>query len=161
MTLLPYLLYLFLIGLYRVVLLDLTTIAGVSVNLAALVVLLVTLYKSELTSMWFGFAVGLALGVADPQRMGWHALAMALLALAAFQLRTRLNLESLWARVLLLLGGVFLHNVLILVIAWNSGLIGRLFDWALPGAVYTTVMGWLFFLLKDRRITMRRLRTLF
>jgi len=160
-SLIPYLLYLFFISGYEILLRDHLIVAGVTINLAALMVVAVATYKSELTSMWFGFAVGLVLGASEPRLMGWYTLATATLGLTAFYLRTRLNLDSLKARLILVFGGVLTYNIALLVIHWSNQFLLRVFDTALLGAIYTVLLAWVFFSVKDGRWTMARLRSLF
>ncbi|RME29524.1 MAG: hypothetical protein D6800_02550 [Candidatus Zixiibacteriota bacterium] len=161
MTLIPYLLYLFLIACYEILLRPPLTFAGVSICLAPLLVVTVAVYKSELTSLWFGFAVGLLLGAADPRFMGWLTLSTATLGLMAFYIRTRLNLDSLKARLLLVFGGVFTYNIVLLIIHWSHQFILRVFDTALPDAIYTLLLAWVFFCIKDGRWTLARFKALF
>jgi hypothetical protein len=75
--------------------------------------------------------------------------------------RERLNLESLRAKYLLLLGGLLVHNVAGLIILRVDGFWTLLWASALLGAIYTSIIGWLFFLVKEGRLTFARLRALF
>ncbi|MDH3889850.1 MAG: hypothetical protein OEV49_02100 [candidate division Zixibacteria bacterium] len=158
---LPFVLYLFLMGLHVVVLSGVTAIYTAQINLAALLVLAVAVYKSELVATWFGFAVGLVLASGSPDLVGWHVLWLAGLGLAAYHARERLNLDSLYARLLLIVGGVFLHNILILLTNGGVDFWYQLTAIALPGAVYTALPAWLFFLIKEGRITITKIKALF
>jgi hypothetical protein len=162
MTVLPYILYLFLISLHAVILDDVISIGSAHLNLAAFLVLAVALYKDDVTAAWFGFFVGLvAAAGGPPAHLGWQALLMAVLALVAGYVRERLNLDSLKAKLLLMFGGILVHNVGVLIISRTDGLFLHLATYALTGTVYTTVVAWLFFLVKERRITMARIKALF
>lgn len=162
MRAIPYLLYLFLVGLHMVVLRELTAIYTFELNLPALIVIAVALYKEDVPTTWFGFAVGLVLAAGGPPSMiGWQALWMAVVALSACYVRERLNLDALKAKVLLILGGVLVHNVIVLILGGFDRFFVNLLTVALAGALYTTVLGWLFLLIKERRITYKRVKAWF
>jgi len=158
----PFILYLFLIAADQVMLKEFTAVYSAQINVAALLVLAVAVYKQELVAARFGLAAGLVLAAGHPALMGWQALWLVGLGLLAFHTREQLNLESLYARLLLVLGGVIVHNLLVLVTTsgitefWYS-----LITTVLPGAVYTTLVAWLFFLFKEGRITWAKVRALF
>ena len=157
----PYLAYLFLIAFYQVILLQPMAILGVTVDLAGLIVLLVALYKSELISLWFGFAVGLVIAAGDPRIMGWQALILGALGMGAFHARQRFNLDTMWSRVLIVSAGVIAHLWLSILVEGGNDFLFRAAVYGLPGAVYTVFWGWLFLLVKERRITYQTVRELF
>lgn len=156
-----FILYLFLIAFFEVILRSPLSVQHVYINIAALCVLSVALYKSEMASLWFGAAAGLIWGASNPESVGWHVLALASLGFAANQVRDKLNLESLWAKILLVFAGTLIHNFLSLTVD-PSARFGILFLTAgLGGAIYTTMIASAFFLLKDGWLTTQRLRELF
>ena len=158
----PYLLYLFLIGLHMVVFRELTAVYTFELNLPAFIVIAVALYKEDVPATWFGFVAGLVLAAGGPPSMiGWQALWMAVIALAACYVRERLNLDALKAKVLLILGGVLVHNIVVLILGGFDRFFVNLLTVALAGALYTTVFGWLFLLFKERRITYQRVKAWF
>lgn len=161
MKIIAYFIYLLLIGLHLVILRDVTSLLGVVINLPAALVLLVALYKDEVPVTWFGFAAGLVAAAGIPSQMGWYALIMAILALAARFVRERLNLDSLKAKLLLVLGGVFVHNLAGLIVSRTDGLPMLVATSALTGAVYTTVIAWLFFLFKEGKLTVEKIKSIF
>jgi rod shape-determining protein MreD len=158
----PFILYLLLIALHEVFLRDITAIWTAKINLAALMVLVVAVYKPELVAIWFGFVAGLVLAGGSSDLLGWHTLWLAALGYVGFHTRAKLNLDSLYARLLLVLGGLLVHNILLLITSfltvdfWYS-----LVTAALPGAIYTTLLAWLFFLIKEGRITWAKIKALF
>lgn len=159
---LPFLLYLWLVALHQVILDDAISIFGVvSINLPALVVLLVGLYKSELDACWFGFMVGLVAYAGTPSMMGWHALVMAIMGYLTFHSRAKINLESLYSKLLLVLGGVIVHNVVVLVMAGSDGVFYLLATRVISGAVYTAIVAWIFFLFKEGKITFQKFKAIF
>ncbi len=161
MRLLPYLIYLLLIAMHQVFLQDLTAIVGVRIDLAALIVMAVALYKSEVVTLWFGLAAGVVMAVSSPDTLGWHGLFMALLGVTAYHLREKLNLDFFYSKVLFMLGGLTVHTIGSVVIDGGGGLLMRLAVNALPDALYTTVVALLFLLVKDGVITFRKFKSIF
>ncbi len=163
MRVLPFLLYLWLIGMHEVFLRDALSIYGVTINLTALAVLLVSLYKSELTAAWFGFVAGLVgfAGLPQTGMLGWQALLLALVGLVAYNVRQQFNLESLYSRLLLVSAGILIHNTLLLILSPWDGFFLLFLTKALPGAVYTAIIAWLFFLIKGRRLTTEKFKSNF
>lgn len=161
MKVIPYILYLLLVGAHTVVLRDVTSFYGLTLNLPALVVFLVALYKKDTLAAWFGFLVGLVAFAGLPDRFGWHALVLAILAFVACSIKERLNLDSFKARILLVAGGVLVHTVIVLLInqVMDSLLLTILL--IIAGTAYTTFVAWLFFLFKERVITVKKIRSIF
>jgi len=161
MRLIPYILYLLLVAFYEVILRDLTSIYGVLLGLPVLLVLMVALYKSELIAMWFGFAVGLVTSVSVPELAGWHALVTAMLGVATFHVRERLNLESLVSKLLLIFGGALVYNVLMVLINGPDSFLYTIWANVLPGTGYTTVVAWVLFLFSEGRVTPQKIKAMF
>jgi len=159
--LIPFLLYLWLVALHQVILSDAISILGVSVNLPVLLVLLVGLYKSELGACWFGFVVGLVAYTGTTTALGWHALVMAVIGFLTFHSRARVNLESIFSKLLLVFVGIVIHNIFVLLMTGGDGLLYQLFTRALPGALYTTLFAWVFFLFKEGKVTYQKFKAIF
>ena len=159
MNILVYFLYLVLIAAFEVLGRPLTTFWGVSVNLPVLIVLSVAWTKPELTGVWFGFWAGLVMAAGTPLVMGWQVLAMAFVAWGAFHARERLNVDSLLARLSVMFAGVLLHNALTLLITQSEAFLYQLWRTALTGAVYTSLLAYLFFRLREGSPGGRRLGT--
>ena len=160
MKLIPVFIYLLFLGLYQVIFRDLIDIYGVTINLAAFLVLAVALYKSEVMTMWFGFLTGLVLSAGNPNLLGWQALVLALLGIAAYNIKERLNLDSLYTKLLLIFGGVLVHNIISLIIESDP----RFYLlWAniLFGAIYTSLLALFFFWFKEGYITLRKIKSIF
>jgi rod shape-determining protein MreD len=157
----PFLLYLWLVSLHQVLLGEAVTIYGVGINLPALVVLLVGLHKSELDACWFGFMVGLVAYVGTDNMTGWHALVMTLIGYLAYHARSRVNLESLWSRLLLVFAGVAVHNIVMLAMGRSDAVLFLLVTRALTGALYTTIIAWIFFLFSEGKITFQKFKAIF
>jgi rod shape-determining protein MreD len=160
MKVIPYILYLLLIAFHEVLLRNLTSIQGVTLNLPAIVVLTVALYRSELTAVWFGFVVGVVMSAGNPEVMGYNALVLSVLAIVAFHARERLNLDSFAAKLILLIGGVLIHNIVTILVNQQPEFVYQLWRLALPGTVYTGVVASIFLSLLEGRTTGRRMHSL-
>ena len=158
---LPFVLYLLLAGMHIVVIDNATVIYTARINLVAMMVLTVAIYKPELVAVWFGFVMGLVLAASSPDLIGWHVLWLAGLGFVGYHTREKLNLDSLYAKLLLIVAGVLLHNILILLTNGATDFWYQLAVGALPGAVYTALPAWLFFLFKEGRITLAKIKALF
>jgi hypothetical protein len=86
---------------------------------------------------------------------------LAFVGLTAFHVRERLNLDSLLAKLLLMFGGIFFHNIAVLIIDQAGGFLYLLGANALPGAVYTSLLALLFFGFKEGLFTYQRLKAIF
>lgn len=161
MRILPYILYLFLIAFFEVILKNLTSIYGVSINLTALIVMLVAIYKSEVISLWFGFVAGLVMAAGAVEFHVLPALITSGLGLAAFHAWRRLNFESVYSKLLVVFIGTFLHYLLLLLVEGGASFFYVVLIKALPGAIYTTVIAYFFFLIVEGRISYQKIKSLF
>lgn len=161
MRAIPYIFYLLLIACHEVLLRNMTSIQGVTLNLPAIIVLTVALYRSELAAVWFGFIVGVVMSAGNPEVMGWNALVLSVLALVAFHARERLNLDSFAAKLILLIGGVLIHNVVTILVNQQPEFLYQLWRLALTGTVYTGLVATIFLSLLEGRTSGRRVHSLF
>jgi len=161
MKFIPYILYLYLLGLHYVILSDITSIYGATIDLAALIVSLVALYKSELTALMFGLAAAIVIGAMNLSIMPWEMFLLGSISLVVHQCSFRLNLESVTSRLLLLGVIIFIHKGVIALVLAPSDILYLLLRTILTGTVYTLILGWLFFAYKDGRISWGRIKELF
>ncbi|HOP07871.1 MAG TPA: hypothetical protein PLF13_11345 [candidate division Zixibacteria bacterium] len=162
MRVLPFLSYLLLLSLHCVITADLTSIYTASIDLAALLTLIVALYKGEFTALWFGFVAGLFGAAAGPAyTLGWQALVLAGIGLVGYHVRGRLNLDSLLARLGFIGGGVLLHCIASILIDGGYDFFYQLGVRAIPSMIYTVIVAWLFFLFKEKRITFQKIKALY
>lgn len=159
--LIPYILYLMLLGAHHVLLIDPTRIGNAWIDLAALMVIAVAIYKTEDIAVWFAFFAGLVAFAAGPEKIGFHALALVAVAIITVQLRERLNLASMWSKLYLMLGGVFVHAVLVVLIARPGRFSHEIWSEVPLVAVYTTAIAWVFFLFKEGHLTWTRIKSIF
>lgn len=161
MKLIPYFVFFIIIGFHQVIFKDITSIYGINLNITAIIVLNIAIVKSELTATWFGFFAGLVLAANVPMNFGWHALAMAIIGLTAFHIREKLNLDSTRAKLLLMFGGILIHNIIVLLIDQPSGFFFLLLFSAIPGAIYSIILAALIFAIKDKRITFAKIKEIY
>jgi len=164
MRYLPYLLYLLLIAFYRTNLIGLFSIGPIEIYLTALIVLLVALNKDYLVALWFSFAAGFIYDAPDPSHLGVHMIILILLSLAASYAKERLNLDSITSRLLLVLSGLFVYSlpyILIYATSGTSEFFRLLIQVAIPSALYTTALGWLYFMFQTGRLSYARLKSIF
>lgn len=163
MHFIPYLFYLLLIACYRTNLIGLLSIGAIEIYLTALIVLLVALNKDYLTTLWFAFAAGLIYDAPDPSHLGVQMLILILLGLAASHAKESLNLDSIKSRLLLLLAGLFLYSLPYTLIYATSGtaeFFRLLIRVAIPSALYSTVLGWFYFMFQTGRLSYARLKSI-
>ncbi len=165
MSVIPYILYLYLLGFHVTILSDLTSIFGVTIDLAALMVCLIAIYKSELTALWFAIAaaviVGTWAGAPNLANIPWEMLFLGGLALAVRHLSVRLNLDSTASKLLLLAGGLLFHRLALTLVISQADFFTLLYRYIIPSVLYTWCLGWLYFLYHDGRITWAKFKALF
>ena len=158
---LPYILYLWLIGLHQVILSDLTVILGVNINIVMLIVVIVALFKSEINTLWFSFFAGLVGYAGNVGSLGWYVLFTMIVAMCVYYIKIRMNLESMKTKVLFLIGGVLAHNIFLLILSDIDNFLIFFIKQALLGALYTMFIGWVFFLIKEENLTYKKIRSIF
>ena len=161
MKVIPYLLYLFLITFHSVILSDIISILGVRLNLLILIVVIIGLFKSETEAVWFGLAAGIIVGANRLDLMPWEVLVITIIAVAVKQVSSRINLESFASKVVVLASSVFLHGIIISLIISTEEFFFVLVSYILPGTAYTVLIGLIFFLIKDGRISRQKIKALF
>lgn len=161
MSIMPYILYLYLLGFHVTIFSDVSSIYGVTIDLAALMVCLVAIYKSELTALWFALAAAIVVGAMRLEMMPWELLFLGILAVIVKHLSIRVNLESLASRLLLLAGGILFHKLAVSLTVSSAGFFMMLYRYIIPGVFYTWVLGWVYFMYRDGRITWTKFKALF
>lgn len=157
----PYLIYLWLIALHNVFLADLTSIFGIKINLTILIILLVTVFKAEIDILWFSFVAALVAYAGMNEMLAIYILLTTGLAITAYHLKERMNLEATPAKLLFVLSGVVIHNIILLILSGLDNFFILLVKQGLLGSVYTSIIAWVFFMAKEKRITFRKLRSIF
>ena len=161
MKVIPYILYLYILALHETILSDLLSIYGAAIDLAVLMVVLIALYKSELTTLWFAVCAAVIAGTVRPDMMTWQMLALVVPAMVVSRVSARVNLESLSSRLLILGGFLLIHESVISFLLSHDGPLFVIYRLILPSAVYSLLVGWIFFLIIDGRITWQKVKALF
>lgn len=161
MKILPYLLYLFLITFHLIILSDIISILGARLNVLMLIIVMIGLFKSETEGVWFGLAAGVIVGAARLDIMAWEVLLITFIAVAVKQVSSRINLDSLASKVVVLASAVFLHEVVISLIIFTDKIFFILIRYILPSTAYTVLVGLILFLIKDGRISRQKIKALF
>jgi len=156
-----YLLYLVLIAFHEVILRGATSIAGVSINLPAIIVFSVALHRSEAETVWFAFIAAMVMSAGNPLGMGYQALTMVLISLAIYHAREQLNVESMVTRLAMLIVGVLIHNSLLLAFTRPSDFWYQMWRFSLTGTIYTGAVAYLIYTLTLGRFSRRRSGALF
>lgn len=156
----PYLLYLFLIAFYRTILADFLSIGPVEILLVALIVIMVALDKDYLTSLWFGFAAGLIYDAPDPAHFGVHMVLLSFLGILTVRAKERFNLESRVGRVLLIAAGLFVYAIPYVLIYDSGGgdFLRLLLRSVIPSVLYTSLIAWIFFVIKYNAVSRKKLK---
>lgn len=156
-----YLLYLILIAFHQVILRGATSIAGVSINLPAIIVFSVALHRSEAEAVWFALAAALVTSAGTPLSMGYQVLAMVLISLAIYHAREQLNAEALVTKLTMLIAGVLTHNILMLAFARPSDFWFQVLRFGLTGTIYTGAIAYLIYTIVLGRSSGRRSGAIF
>ncbi|PWB67670.1 hypothetical protein C3F09_13060 [candidate division GN15 bacterium] len=151
-----YLLYLVLIAFHEVIFRGATSIAGVSINLPAIIVFSVALFRSEAETVWFALAAALVMSAGTPLSMGFQVLAMVLISLAIYHAREQLNVEALVTQLAMLIVGVLIHNSLTLAFTKPSDFWFQMARFTLPGTIYTGAVAYLIYTVIIGRFSSRR-----
>lgn len=161
MSIIPYIIYLYLLGFHVTIFSDVSSVFGITIDLAGLMVCLVAIYKSQLAALWFAIAAAMVTGAMQLDLMPWEMLFLGILAIGVKQLSNRVNLESLASRLLLLAMGVIFHKLAISLAVSTADFLVMLYRYILPGTIYTWVLGIIYFLYRDGHITWAKFKALF
>ncbi len=159
--LVPYILYCFLIGFHQIILRDVTAVYSFQMNLPAMIVVLIAMQKTEITSVWFGFTAGIIVAAVSPELMGWHALFLSVIAYLTFYLSEHMNLDSFYTRISILFGGILLHTAFTEIMLQPEAFLGLLFSSILPDTIYTTIVASIYYLIKNEKLSIKKLKESF
>jgi hypothetical protein len=161
MRAIPYILYIYLITFHETILVEGISIFGISIDPYVLLVALVGLYKTDLEAFWFAFAVGIVAGSVRLDLMPYQVLVLTAIGVAVNELSVRINLDSVASRIIILAGAVIVHKSIMTLLISADQFPYMLVRYIVPGAAYTMLAGFLFFMIKDGRVTWQRIKTLF
>lgn len=157
----PYIVYLVLIGFHQELTGSLLAIGRTHLDLTALLVSLVALYKEDREAVWFAFAAAIVFSAEKSPWIGLHALVLTLTAMTISRIKFRLNLASQHARLLVVIGAVLIHETLVAYWWGREEFYWEFLTTALPSTAYTSVWAWLFFKIKDGQLTWTRIKEMF
>jgi len=159
--LLPYVFYLFLIGFHQTLVGDWLAVWGADLASGALAIMLVAIYKPQTVAVWFAAAVVILSTSGDSNAAAITMVVAASLAAGAEYFKSRLNLESMAARLAVVFVGCLILETANAILFSSSGFVFSWFRFTLPSVAYTTLWGLLFFMFKDGVISRARIGRLF
>ncbi len=161
MKIIPYIIYLYILAFHYAILSDLISIYGVTIDLAVLMVTFVAIYKDELTAFWFAIAVGIVAGTLRLDLMPWEILFLTGFAVLIKHISTRVNLSAITARMIILAAFLIVHGTLVMLLISGESFLFIMYRYILPGTAYSLIPGWIFFLIKDDRLTWNEIKAQF
>jgi hypothetical protein len=161
LKLLPYLIYLFLISMFQILLEEPLSIGTAHLALAPLIIALVAIYKSQVVAIWFGASAAFVVNTGAPEGAAAGMIVAALIAIGANYFKSRLNLDSLPAKVAVVSAGCLLFEIARVTFISTSDVFHIYLVDTLQSTAYTAVVAYVFFLFKDRYISYERVREVF
>lgn len=163
-NMIPYAVYLFAIAFFRPQEHHIFSIFGAEIFVAPLIIIILSLNKSASLALWFGAIAGLVYDSYDPSHMGVHLLLLAGLGLAASVFKTQFNLDSIKNRMIFIMAGLLLYSIPYVLIYKTSGTSEFIFGFltvSLPGAIYSALVGGLFFLMSSDLLSFKKIKAMF
>jgi cell shape-determining protein MreD len=131
---------------FNSILVDVTSIYGVNIDLAMILVTVAALYFGESLSIWFAILLGIVSSTQRLEIMPWEMMIFVGIAIGVNQISARLNFESIASKLILLTAALIAHNILLTSILSFENLTYSLVRYILPGVVYSLIPGWIFFM---------------
>jgi hypothetical protein len=161
MKIIPYLFYLYVLAIYNTILSDIISIYDVTIDLAAVMVGLIALYKSESVAVWFSLMAAFVVGTPRLELVPWEMVVLAISALIINRASNRINLEAVSSRLLMLAALILVHGTIMALLTSRGELVYMVYRMVLPVTAYSLLLGWLFFLFKDGHITWKKMKAIF
>lgn len=142
-----FLILFFFLLLYQTLIADFLTLSGARLDLGIFVLVYLALNYSATEAVIFGFLWGLLQDVFNPSLLGLGALIKTSLGFVLANFKSQLYTETTLARALIILAAVICSELVYHVVALNAKLDSLayiLLRFSLPTAVYTSVVGSLF-----------------
>ena len=137
---------------------SLISINNVMPDIFVILVIYLTLTQGLGYGAIFGFITGIIEGSADPNLLGLSAILKVIAALVVYIMSNRLRLESNFARVLIVLIGVAVHNIVYFLAAYGFNIQLTIFAslrYALLDAVYSAALTIILIYLSERKLTLK------
>jgi hypothetical protein len=161
MKIIPYLLYLYLLAFYNTILSAILSVYGAAIDLTAITVGMVALYKRESTVLWFAFFAGIVAGTTRPEIMPWEILLLTGFGIFINQLSIKINLDSMASRMIVLGGFFIVHKALISILMSSEAAFFVICRYVIPSTLYSLVISGVFFLVVDGYLTWPKFKALF
>ncbi len=142
-----FLILFFFLLLYQTLIADWITLSGARLDLGIFVLVYLALNYSPTEAVIFGFLWGLLQDVFNPSLLGLGALLKTTLGFVLANFKSQLYTETWVARALIILAAVICHELIYNLVALNAkldSLVYILLRFTLPTAVYTSLVGSLF-----------------
>ena len=145
-------LVLFSLILFRSLLSDVVTIAGIKLDLAIIILVYLALRRGRNYGMIFGFLIGFLSDVFTPHTLGLGALMKCLIGFTLGSFKDNLYLESLHSKGAVIFLTLILNDSLYYIITTgvSDSTFRVLSRYSLPSALYTSAVGMLIFLAAAR-----------
>lgn len=157
----PYLLYLLLLGFHQVILTDILSIWGVHLALTPLIFTLVAVYKEQGVATAFAATAAFVATSNDPGAAAGTMIVAAGVTLGISHFRGRLNLDSLSARLALISAGCLVFEIARVTLITTQDLFYTYARHMIPSVVLTSLVGLVFLLFKDETISYAKFKRLF
>ncbi len=149
MRLILYIFLLFLLAFYNTILGELMSIAGISIDLAGLMVALVALYRGEATAIWFAIGAAIVTATSRLDLMPYEMATLIGMSIVINLICNRMNFYSQASRMIMLIIFLLVHNIVITAAISTDAIFFALFRFILPGIFYSIIFGWLYFVVHD------------
>lgn len=137
---------------------DWITILGARLDLGIFILVYLALNYSANEAVIFGFIWGILLDVLNPSLLGLGTLIKVLLGFALANFKSQLYFETSLPRALIIFGAVIFNELVYNLVALNgnfTSLANIFFRVTLPSALYTSLVGSLFWLWRDKTRTLK------
>jgi len=161
MKIIPYIIYLYLIAFHYTILSEIVDIYQITFDLAAVIVGLIAMYRSESVALWFALAAAVVAGSRNPELIPWEILLLGGTAVVVNQVSLRVNLESIASRLFIIGGLVFVHVLAVDLLVSRADVLFSIYRHILPTVLYSLVVLWILFLIIDKKLTWPKIKSLF
>lgn len=157
----PYLLYLLLMGFHQVILTDVFSFWDVRLALTPLIFTLVAIFKGQGVATAFAATAAFVASSNDPGAAAGTMIVAAGVALGISHYRGKLNLDSLVARLALISVGCLVFEIARVTLITTQDLFYVYARHMIPSVILTSMVGIVFLLFKDGTISYAKFRRLF
>lgn len=137
---------------------DWITIMGARLDVGIFILVYLALNYGATEAVIFGFVWGILLDVLNPTLLGLGTLIKVVLGFTLANFKSQLYFETSLPRALLIFGAVVFNELIYNLVALNANstsLANLFFRFTLPTALYTSLVGILFWLWRDKTHTLK------